>query len=89
MHPQGIAQDGQSVKLLQLESLPGGDGMGVRSEEGLVGPGQAGPNSASRTEKPHTPLLKAKSKGKALLGGSPPPPLCQPLRLLVFVLALP
>lgn len=43
VHPHGVAKDGQSVKLLQLEGLGGGGGMTVRSEEGLRGQAGLGP----------------------------------------------
>lgn len=43
VHPQGIAEDGQPVKLLQLEGL--GVAGRVRSEEAAAGPDQAGPHS--------------------------------------------
>lgn len=62
VHPQRIAKDGQSIKLLQLESLRGGDGMEVRSEEGLAGSGQTGPHSATLALTSHTPPPPAESQ---------------------------
>lgn len=75
VHPHGVAKNGQSVKLLQLEGLGGGGGMTVRNEEGLRGQAGLGPLDSAGADELHTAPLKAKSSGSTL-PGDPHPHLC-------------
>lgn len=68
VHPEGVAEDGQPVKLLQLE------GLGRDGDHWRAGPGQA-PPTAQLELTSQTPSAEAKPKG-SLKAGGPHPHLC-------------